>query len=343
MFPGTDGSYSTDVGTDIDWTGAGGGATSDFLHSLNQQRYWSDLSQAYQFTGGTASYANELISELASWSAAFPTVTAPTAWSKNDQRLAAGQRDPRRAMVLVVLSTARQQRVDRRGEHAVPLQDATAGRVPRHHAELRQHRQPPALPRRRLARRGRLVSGIQRRQCERRRGSSGGTISTARITTTARITSNRPATRRRSRSCSEDGIPRFEKRLHLGRIARPEAHGRGERDLSVPHARRQSPGAGRHVSHRIGRHVSHGRRDPGREHLAGGETAGCAMRGSLVSRRRRRTWATTSTPRPARARPAFRCPTAATTSCAGPTREPTRASSSSTPAPRAATTATTTR
>ena len=81
-----DGSYSVDVGSNIDWVGATAGYSSDAKHKLNQMRYWSDLSEAYNFSGGDASYSNELISELASWSAAFPTVTAPTNWSKNDQR-----------------------------------------------------------------------------------------------------------------------------------------------------------------------------------------------------------------------------------------------------------------
>lgn len=87
LFPSSDDTttYSVNVGTNIDWVGGSASSSSEFLHTLNRQAYWIDLSQAYRFTGN-ATYANELISELSSWSTAFPTMGIPASWSTADQK-----------------------------------------------------------------------------------------------------------------------------------------------------------------------------------------------------------------------------------------------------------------
>src|ERR1051325_7825725 len=52
--------YTVNVGSTIDWTSKAPSSNQEFLHALNRQGYWMDLSQAYRFTGNAA-YANEQI------------------------------------------------------------------------------------------------------------------------------------------------------------------------------------------------------------------------------------------------------------------------------------------
>ncbi|MBC8107977.1 MAG: alginate lyase family protein, partial [Anaerolineae bacterium] len=78
-------SYSANAGSTINWTSGAASSDPEFLHTLNRQRYWMDLSQAYRFTGD-AKYANELITQLADWSAAYPTMGLPASWSAVDQK-----------------------------------------------------------------------------------------------------------------------------------------------------------------------------------------------------------------------------------------------------------------
>ncbi len=87
MFPSGDDSttYSYNAGTNVDWDNSGASGVTNVLHTLNRQKYWSDLSQAYRFTG-QAKYANELIAQLSSWSAAYPTMSLPTTWNSTDQK-----------------------------------------------------------------------------------------------------------------------------------------------------------------------------------------------------------------------------------------------------------------
>ena len=87
MFPGNDDStsYTTNVGTTINWTSGAVSSDPEFLHTLNRHRYWMDLSQAYRFTGD-AKYANELITQMADWSVAYPTMGLPAGWSAGDQK-----------------------------------------------------------------------------------------------------------------------------------------------------------------------------------------------------------------------------------------------------------------
>lgn len=87
LFPGAEDStaYTVNVGTNIDWLQGSASSNADFLHILNRQTYWMDLSQAYRFTGN-ANYANELISQLSSWSTAYPTVGLPAAWTATEQK-----------------------------------------------------------------------------------------------------------------------------------------------------------------------------------------------------------------------------------------------------------------
>src|SRR4051812_1322187 len=77
--------YTVNVGTDIDWTNGSASTDPNFLHTLNRMSFWMDLSQAYRYTG-TASYAQELIKELADWSTEYPTAGLPAAWSATNQK-----------------------------------------------------------------------------------------------------------------------------------------------------------------------------------------------------------------------------------------------------------------
>ncbi|CAN5508454.1 hypothetical protein BH09PLA1_BH09PLA1_32770 [soil metagenome] len=78
-------SYNVNVGPTINWTSGAASSDPEFLHTLNRHRYWMDLSQSYRFTGD-AKFANELITELADWSAAYPTMALAASWSANDQK-----------------------------------------------------------------------------------------------------------------------------------------------------------------------------------------------------------------------------------------------------------------
>src|SRR5439155_19319736 len=59
---------------DINWSTTN--SNPEFVHTLNRQEYWLDLSQAYIVTGDTQ-YTNELISQLSSWSAQNPGLPNP--------------------------------------------------------------------------------------------------------------------------------------------------------------------------------------------------------------------------------------------------------------------------
>ena len=84
MFPnGATSSFDVDMGDgDINWSTAG--PNGEFVHVLNRHNYWQDLSQAYVFTQD-ATYVNELISQLSSWSLQFPAAPADAnAWTTMD-------------------------------------------------------------------------------------------------------------------------------------------------------------------------------------------------------------------------------------------------------------------
>ena len=83
MFPdGDSGVYDVNLGSgDINWSTVG--PSSEFVHTLNRQAFWQDLAQAYVFTGN-ASYVNELVAELASWSQQSPPLADPNSWASND-------------------------------------------------------------------------------------------------------------------------------------------------------------------------------------------------------------------------------------------------------------------
>lgn len=76
--------YTVQLPADIDWDAAQA-SKPEFLHALNRHTYWSDLSQAYRFTGD-GSYVAELVSQLASWSQTYTTMSVPATWSATDQK-----------------------------------------------------------------------------------------------------------------------------------------------------------------------------------------------------------------------------------------------------------------
>ena len=82
-FPdGDSGVYNVNLGSgDINWKTVG--PNTEFVHTLNRMAFWQDLAQAYIFTGN-ASYVNELVSELASWSQQSPPLADPNSWASSD-------------------------------------------------------------------------------------------------------------------------------------------------------------------------------------------------------------------------------------------------------------------
>src|SRR5262249_37328252 len=76
--------YTHQLTSTIDWTAADP-ANQEFIHSLNSFIYWRHLSQAYRYTNN-GSYVTEMVNELASWSAAYPTMALPASWSALDQK-----------------------------------------------------------------------------------------------------------------------------------------------------------------------------------------------------------------------------------------------------------------
>ncbi|MGH7175913.1 MAG: heparinase II/III family protein, partial [Tepidisphaeraceae bacterium] len=77
--------FTVQLPSTINWTSTAPSSNPEFVHALNRHGYWYDLATAYRYTGNAA-YANELIDQLASWSATFTSVTAPVPWSTSDQR-----------------------------------------------------------------------------------------------------------------------------------------------------------------------------------------------------------------------------------------------------------------
>ena len=72
--------YGVQLPATIDWDSKPKTTDNpDFLHALNEQGFWRDLTIAYQFTGDRK-YVRELISELASWSAQTPAIKNPDDW-----------------------------------------------------------------------------------------------------------------------------------------------------------------------------------------------------------------------------------------------------------------------
>ena len=77
--------FTVQLPTNIDWTNGKLSTNTEFLHALNRQGFWMDLSQSAVITGNSK-YANELAYELASWSQQYPTMNTPTSWSATDQQ-----------------------------------------------------------------------------------------------------------------------------------------------------------------------------------------------------------------------------------------------------------------
>lgn len=76
--------FTVTLPANINWVAPGVSPSPDFIHALNRQQFWLDLSQASLATGN-ADYANELMYQLADWSSEFTNVSTPTAWSETDQ------------------------------------------------------------------------------------------------------------------------------------------------------------------------------------------------------------------------------------------------------------------
>src|SRR4029078_13717530 len=69
----TGANFNVNMGTgDINWSYAGN--HPEFVHVLNRHDYWQDLSQAYVLTDN-ATYINELIDQLSSWSLQSPALS----------------------------------------------------------------------------------------------------------------------------------------------------------------------------------------------------------------------------------------------------------------------------
>ena len=77
--------YTVDLPNNIDWTDSSYSTNTEFLHALNRQGFWMDLSQS-AVLDGNSKYANELAYELASWSQQYTTADTPTTWSATDQQ-----------------------------------------------------------------------------------------------------------------------------------------------------------------------------------------------------------------------------------------------------------------
>jgi hypothetical protein len=75
--------YTVQLPATIDWTKADA-TNTEFLHALNRQAYWNDLSQEYQYSGNGAD-VTEMVSELATWSHTYSTMALPSSWNASDQ------------------------------------------------------------------------------------------------------------------------------------------------------------------------------------------------------------------------------------------------------------------
>ncbi|HYO10990.1 MAG TPA: alginate lyase family protein [Tepidisphaeraceae bacterium] len=68
-------------GEDINWKHTT--TNPEFVHTLNRHDFWQDLAQAYVFTGDSK-YVDELVSQLASWSAQSPALADPNQFATMD-------------------------------------------------------------------------------------------------------------------------------------------------------------------------------------------------------------------------------------------------------------------
>ncbi|MGB7158747.1 MAG: alginate lyase family protein [Tepidisphaeraceae bacterium] len=75
---GDSATYTVPVPDVIDWDTDYYPQNVEFLPNLNRFDFWTNLGQAYQFTGDT-DYVKEIVNQLASWSAQTPT-TNPAKW-----------------------------------------------------------------------------------------------------------------------------------------------------------------------------------------------------------------------------------------------------------------------
>lgn len=71
--------YTVQLPANINWNQPPSGVGSDFLNSLNRQEFWLDLAWSARLTGNSA-FTNELVTQLASWSAQNPPLANPDAW-----------------------------------------------------------------------------------------------------------------------------------------------------------------------------------------------------------------------------------------------------------------------
>lgn len=86
LFPeqGSASTYTVDLPNDINWKSGAASNNPEFLHSMNRHGFWLDLSQQAVLSG-LSKYADELLYEMADWSADYTDANVPAFWSASDQ------------------------------------------------------------------------------------------------------------------------------------------------------------------------------------------------------------------------------------------------------------------